>query len=268
MLMVQDRNKLLNRFKVLLNRGTEVKLYRELPHASNVASIRFSGHMGVANVYRSLVKALDKAKKTKRKEDYAAFAYKLKDKAAGRMEESVAAFLEASAVESLAMNKEALESGFRKVYGHSAIVIVPDKFWQETATDAIGAIGRFNKVVEGVVDASFDDDRFKDIVEDAGAAMTRRIGNEGFLVQSRTARRVQEYAGVSRYVWLTMKDNRVVGNPVGLYPVGTADHGDHWERDGKVFSWSEPPHDGHPGEAYGCRCQAIPLMGLGNSEIR
>lgn len=268
MLMVQDRNKLLNRFKVLLNRGTEVKLYRELPHASNVATTRFAGHMGVVNVYRSLVKALDKARKTKRKEDYPAFAYKFKEKAQGRMEEAVAAFLEAAAVESLAMNKEAVESGFKKVFGHTAAVIVPDKFWQETATDAIGAIGRFNKVVEGVVDASFDENRMKDIVDDAGAAMTRRIGNEGFLVQSRTARRVQEYAGVTRYVWLTMRDTRVVGNPVGLYPVGTAEHGDHWDRDGKVFSWAEPPHDGHPGEAYGCRCQAIPLMGLGNSELR
>ena len=26
--------------------------------------------------------------------------------------------------------------------------------------------------------------------------------------------------------------------------------------DGKVFSWDSPPEGGHPGEDYGCRCEA------------
>ncbi len=30
----------------------------------------------------------------------------------------------------------------------------------------------------------------------------------------------------------------------------------HAERDGKTFSWSDPPEGGHPGEAFNCRCRA------------
>jgi hypothetical protein len=268
MIVVQDRNKLLNRFKVLLNKGTEVKLYRQLPHASEVTTTKFRGHMSTMNVYRSVVRALEKAKRTKKRDDYVAYIMALKPKATERIQDAAAGFLEAAAIESLAMNKEAIEGSFRKVFGHTASVIVPDKFWHDTAQEAVGALCRFKKAISGIIDISVDDERLEEIVADNGKAMVRRVANEGFLVQSRTARRVQGYAGVTKYVWVTMKDNRVVGNPAGLYPIGTEEHGDHWDRDGKVFEWDEPPHDGHPGESPGCRCLASPLMGLGNAEIR
>jgi SPP1 gp7 family putative phage head morphogenesis protein len=59
----------------------------------------------------------------------------------------------------------------------------------------------------------------------------------------------QTELGVLKYVWRTARDNRV--------------RDAHFEREGKAFSWDDPPEDGHPGEAINCRCQAEPdLAGL------
>ena len=40
----------------------------------------------------------------------------------------------------------------------------------------------------------------------------------------------QESIGIDKYIWRTVKDNRVVENPSGLYPKGNAKHMNHWER--------------------------------------
>ena len=37
----------------------------------------------------------------------------------------------------------------------------------------------------------------------------------------------------------------------------------HVARNGKVFSWSKPPYDGHPGYAINCKCAAEPVVELG-----
>lgn len=68
--------------------------------------------------------------------------------------------------------------------------------------------------------------------------------------------------GIDEYYWRTARDERVVGTPGGLYPKGTRGHGNHYEREGKEFSWKSPPHDGHPGQAYNCRCYAEPKLNL------
>jgi SPP1 gp7 family putative phage head morphogenesis protein len=47
-----------------------------------------------------------------------------------------------------------------------------------------------------------------------------------------------EQVGVDKYVWETMMDDRV--------------RPDHEERQGRVFSWDDPPWDGNPGEAINC----------------
>lgn len=54
--------------------------------------------------------------------------------------------------------------------------------------------------------------------------------------------------GVKSYIWLTMDDESVVGNPSGEYPVGNPVHMNHFERNGIEFFWSAPPPDGHPGQ--------------------
>lgn len=66
--------------------------------------------------------------------------------------------------------------------------------------------------------------------------------------------------GIEEYIWRTSEDARVVGNPAGLYPKGSRGHEDHFHRNGKTFRWDNPPEDGHPGEAYNCRCVAIPVL--------
>lgn len=59
--------------------------------------------------------------------------------------------------------------------------------------------------------------------------------------------------GIEKYIWRTMRDIKVRGNPAGLYPRSRPSH---WAREGKKFSWDKPPDGGHPGEDYLCRCFA------------
>lgn len=83
--------------------------------------------------------------------------------------------------------------------------------------------------------------------------------------------------GVSTYFWRTVRDHRVVGDPVGAYPKGSDKHGDHYHLDGKLCRWDDPTmfsEDGgktwkkrpqawshrHPGEDILCRCWAEPVV--------
>lgn len=78
----------------------------------------------------------------------------------------------------------------------------------------------------------------------------------GQLTQTR-----QQNAGVSKYIWTTVGDERVRGNPTGKNPDGL-----HYELDGTVQSWAVPPtisedgRTGHPGDDYQCRCTAFPVL--------
>lgn len=50
--------------------------------------------------------------------------------------------------------------------------------------------------------------------------------------------------GITQYRWRTSLDERV--------------RPDHAEREGKLFSWDDPPEDGAPGQPINCRCTAEP----------
>jgi SPP1 gp7 family putative phage head morphogenesis protein len=54
----------------------------------------------------------------------------------------------------------------------------------------------------------------------------------------------QQEIGVEAYIWRSMNDSRV--------------RPDHSRREGKRFLWSDPPADGHPGQAVMCRCYSEP----------
>lgn len=56
----------------------------------------------------------------------------------------------------------------------------------------------------------------------------------------------QTSMGVEKYEWSTSLDERVRPS--------------HAAREGKVFSWDDPPEDGHPGQPINCRCTAIPVF--------
>lgn len=76
------------------------------------------------------------------------------------------------------------------------------------------------------------------------------------------------------FIWWNRGDKRVVGNPEGLYPVGSKIHEDHWDRQEKLYfiadssaikkGYLKPNKehldtslaDGRPGVPIGCRCWA------------
>lgn len=90
--------------------------------------------------------------------------------------------------------------------------------------------------------------------------------------------------GFDFYIWRNSGDGRVAGNPRGIngndrlskdkltytraegkyfyqgHPNTDRSkyHGNHWDREGKYFSWLIPPPDGNPGMGINCRCYAEP----------
>ena len=56
----------------------------------------------------------------------------------------------------------------------------------------------------------------------------------------------QQSEGVTTYIWQTVGDNRV--------------RPEHAARDGEEIECEDSPSGGHPGEAFGCRCSAIPVQ--------
>lgn len=58
-----------------------------------------------------------------------------------------------------------------------------------------------------------------------------------------------EQLGIEAYLWKTMMDDRV--------------RKAHRSREGKLFKWSDPPSDGHPGYAINCRCHAMAVLYYG-----
>jgi SPP1 gp7 family putative phage head morphogenesis protein len=70
----------------------------------------------------------------------------------------------------------------------------------------------------------------------------------------------QRGLGIDGYIWRNVGDERVAGNPGGLYPDAEPSH---WDREGTRHKWSDPPEGGHPGQRPRCRCWAEPdLEGL------
>lgn len=72
----------------------------------------------------------------------------------------------------------------------------------------------------------------------------------------------QQELGISRFRWKTVGDERVRGDPDGLYPKAKPSH---YKRDGKTYSYDDPPKslDGDPelpGEPINCRCTAEPVF--------
>ena len=96
---------------------------------------------------------------------------------------------------------------------------------------------------------------------EGGEKRARLIARDQTSKLTGTLNRVrQEAIGVEEYVWRTVQDRRVVGNPTGEYPIGNDKHMDHYHREGKRFRWNQPPPDGFPGQAIQCRCWAEPIL--------
>lgn len=59
-------------------------------------------------------------------------------------------------------------------------------------------------------------------------------------------RQFQIGMGAEKYRWVTTLDGR--------------QRPSHNRRHLKIFHWSNPPEDGHPGIPWGCRCSAVPIF--------
>lgn len=82
----------------------------------------------------------------------------------------------------------------------------------------------------------------------------RGVAEQITVLDSSLDRNRQKAFGGKAYEWVTMRDERVRGNPTGKYPKARPSH---FHRDTLIFNWSDPPQGGNPGEAEGCRCKAV-----------
>ncbi len=71
-------------------------------------------------------------------------------------------------------------------------------------------------------------------------------------MQSSFNRIRQQSLGITKYTWQTAGDERV--------------RPEHAANNGKVFSWSDPPDTGNPGDEIQCRCTGIPYFDLDAEE--
>ena len=113
---------------------------------------------------------------------------------------------------------------------------------------------------EKVFEAGFDQERLLGIINKRfkiGGSRAKLIARDqtskviGQLTEAR-----QTGIGINSYLWITMDDESVVGNPAGEFPEGNEMHMNHFVRNGVEFFWNNPPADGHPGQAINCRCVA------------
>jgi hypothetical protein len=107
-------------------------------------------------------------------------------------------------------------------------------------------------------------------------------GHQHFIIVDQTRKLLSnmdaitaKQGGAIAFIWHNRRDGRVVGRPGGVYPEPTEKHGDHWEREGKLYlisdSWAisrkmlkktkevgydTDLKDGRPGIPIGCRCWA------------
>lgn len=59
-------------------------------------------------------------------------------------------------------------------------------------------------------------------------------------------RSLKQAAASDRYVWRTQRDERV--------------RSEHRRNDGQIFSRTDAPSTGHPGDDHNCRCEAVPYV--------
>jgi len=125
------------------------------------------------------------------------------------------------------------------------------KNWSEKETERLRAIIEKNTL------SGFNRNELKDLIQNEfgvtknKAAFLARQETSLFLVEIRDNR--YQDAGITKWKWSTSHDIRV--------------RDEHNKLNGKIFTYSSPPiidqrtgERGLPGQAYGCRCQLIPVI--------
>ena len=162
--------------------------------------------------------------------------------------------------------------------GHSAFVVslikhrapetkftvVPDRLLDSIIDDALGmAVGRLNSYLpSGVsfnitsVDLTPIRDELRGDVADRLTEIGVAVNPNDPVITSIIARYTERLNGffqtealqVEEFIWRGQDDARV--------------RAAHAQYDDQVFSWSDPPEGGHPGQGWNCRCTAEPIIDL------
>ena len=176
-------------------------------------------------------------------------------------------------------SKKRFEDSIRRAMGVDAKSILDpvlaDEVRRATISENVALIRSIPREFYGDVMSAIVADYRGDGFPDGSKSLAGRIQNltgitkerASFIARDQTAKlnsvlaeARQTDAGVTHYVWRTAGDRRVVGTPGGLYPKGNRTHGNHYERDGKIYDWKKPPVDGPPGRAPNCRCISSPVI--------
>jgi SPP1 gp7 family putative phage head morphogenesis protein len=116
--------------------------------------------------------------------------------------------------------------------------------------NAQGHMSRMLKVISAGVVAGKAIDAIRTEAQKGNGITRRGLANmaadETQTLNSDLSKERLEAAGVSRYKWITVGDDRV--------------REEHAARNGQIFRWDTPPSDGHPGQPINCRCEAQPMI--------
>lgn len=140
--------------------------------------------------------------------------------------------------------------------------VVPDRLLDSIIDDALAAgVARLNGFLpEGVsiditsVDLTTIRDQLRTSVADRLNETAVPVNPNDPVINAILARYAETLNGyfqrdalqLETYTWRSQDDARV--------------RAAHAEYDDRVFAWSNPPADGHPGEAWNCRCTAEPIL--------
>ena len=142
--------------------------------------------------------------------------------------------------------------------------VAPDRLLDSIIDDALAvAIGRLNQYLPSGVSIDFSAVDLTPIRDQLRGEVAGRLTEIGVAVNANDpvmtsiiARYAELLNGffqtealhVERYTWRSRDDFRV--------------RAAHAEYDDRIFSWSDPPESGHPGQGWNCRCTAEPIIDL------
>lgn len=118
---------------------------------------------------------------------------------------------------------------------------------QNVESDLLTQVG--DAIADGLVQGQSTEEIAERISERGrvGRSRARLVARDQLAtLNHKVTRTRQETLGITEYRWITSMDERV--------------RPEHAERNQKIFAWSSPPEDGHPGEAINCRCVATPIV--------
>lgn len=140
--------------------------------------------------------------------------------------------------------------------------VVPDRLLDSIIDDALAtAVGRLNQYLPDGVSIDISAIDLTPIGDQLRSEVANRLTDIGVAVNPDDpvitpiiARYAEILNGlfqtdalqVERYTWRSSHDSRVRAS--------------HVEYDDRIFSWSDPPEGGHPGQGWNCRCTAEPII--------